>query len=132
MPISGNSVHVLSDIDVASRSGTCAHCGPVSLAPASRGTFRCAVVKRAELVRRDFLRRLRKYGITEADWHAMLIAQSGRCAICRDPMDSPAIDHNHDTGAVRGLLCRPCNLTIGHALESPSRLRSAADYLERD
>jgi hypothetical protein len=40
------------------------------------------------------------------------------------------LDHDHSTGKVRGILCRSCNLLLGHAKESPARLRGAANYLE--
>lgn len=77
---------------------------------------------------------LRKlYGITLADKAAMLAEQNGLCAACPAEIElySSHTDHNHVTGKVRGLLCEICNLTIGNARESVSRLRSLADYLER-
>ena len=60
----------------------------------------------------SFLRRS-KYGIDDETYHAMLIEQSGRCAICLLPMHSPEIDHNHKTKIVRALLCGKCNKAIG-------------------
>lgn len=73
---------------------------------------------------------LKRYeGMTLEDWWALLIAQSGRCAICCDPMTSPHVDHNHATEAVRGLLCDHCNHGLGKFRDDPGRLRAAADYL---
>lgn len=84
--------------------------------------------------------RLAKYGITAEECRAMLAAQIGCCAVCAMPIsllgeksapDLAHVDHDHETGAVRGLLCRACNLAIGHMKDSPQRLRAAAAYLER-
>ena len=66
----------------------------------------------------------------------MLAEQDGRCAVCRSTETGTRgeffdIDHDHATGVVRGLLCRRCNLGVGHFRDNPARLRSAADYLER-
>lgn len=46
----------------------------------------------------------------------MLIAQAGRCALCKRPPGDHrlAVDHNHITGAIRGLLCPPCNVHVGY------------------
>ena len=56
---------------------------------------------------------LKKYGITEADWTAMFISQRGLCAVCVAPLrerkNETNVDHCHDTGVVRGLLCQKCN-----------------------
>lgn len=75
---------------------------------------------------------LKKYGVTFADYNRMLAQQNGCCAICQRP-ESPQrmfdVDHNHQTGEVRGLLCTSCNRVLGHAGDSPERLRAAADYL---
>lgn len=58
---------------------------------------------------------LRQYGLTEASYAAMLAAQGGVCAICREPQDfrALAVDHCHTTGRVRALLCCDCNLRLG-------------------
>lgn len=79
-------------------------------------------------------RRLRRnFGITLAEYEHMIVAQNGVCAICRKPCKTGrrlAVDHDHDTGKVRGLLCAGCNIGIGQMNEDPMRLRVAADYLE--
>ena len=82
-------------------------------------------------------RRLEKlYQISPAMLAQTLAFQGWRCVICgsdfrmRSQRDR-AIDHDHFFGNVRGVLCRECNLLLSFARESPSTLRSAADYLER-
>jgi len=75
-----------------------------------------------------------KYGMTEADYQARCDAQGGRCAICRQPPPSHKpilhVDHDHDSGRVRGLLCSDCNLALGLFGDSATRARRAADYLD--
>jgi len=79
------------------------------------------------------------YGITIEWYKAQHGAQNGLCAICSKPETakirgntlSLAVDHCHDTGDVRELLCRACNNAIGALNHSPATLRKAADYLER-
>jgi hypothetical protein len=84
---------------------------------------------------------VKTFGITLADYEAMMVAQAGVCAICSQPetrIDNRtkqpsrlAVDHCHSTGKVRGLLCSACNKGIGHLKDDPALLRKAADYLER-
>lgn len=77
-----------------------------------------------------------RYGITAADYDRMYAEQGGKCAICgsgheRQPAhwkDKLAVDHCHDTGKVRGLLCNDCNAGIGH-LGNEQVALSAARYL---
>ncbi|MGL6095001.1 MAG: endonuclease VII domain-containing protein [Fimbriiglobus sp.] len=78
-----------------------------------------------------------RYGIKVEDYDRLFAEQGGRCAICRKPptVDGTPngrgklfIDHDHDTGEVRGLLCNDCNLTIGHGKTEVNLLR-AAQYL---
>ena len=77
--------------------------------------------------------RLRKiYGIDQAEYDAMFERQGGRCAICRRPPKSGRrlhVDHDHDTGKVRGLLCMPCNVFIGWIAEDVIVLKRAIAYL---
>ena len=63
-------------------------------------------------------------------WHALVVAQGGRCAICNDQLAGRiCVDHDHSTGAVRGLLCSPCNTGIGHLRDNADIVESAAAYL---
>ena len=78
-----------------------------------------------------------KYGITEDDYTVLLTEQDGKCAICMT--DKPtgkwkvfAVDHCHNTGKVRGLLCNECNRGIGLLKDSPELLQAAKDYLEKN
>jgi Recombination endonuclease VII len=74
------------------------------------------------------------FGITAAQYDAMLLEQHNGCALCSRP-DLPtkrlAVDHDHVTGKIRALLCDRCNRGIGLMDEDTARLRAAADYIER-
>ena len=74
------------------------------------------------------------YGITIEQWDQMYLEQEGKCAACgihQSEIDKVfCVDHNHETGEVRSLLCNPCNSTVGFAKESSDRLRACADYME--
>jgi len=75
----------------------------------------------------------KNYGLTKADIEAMLIKQGNVCAICGHAewgAKGPHVDHDHKTGAVRGLLCHRCNVSIGLLDDDPARARTLADYLE--
>ncbi len=81
----------------------------------------------------------RRYGISLDEYKMMLLSQGGMCAICRNPETTVHksgtphtlnVDHCHETGRVRGLLCSLCNTAIGKMHDDPSRLRAAAMYLE--
>ena len=75
------------------------------------------------------------YGMSIDDYNTMIEAQNGGCGICGKAPDSGRwgrlyVDHDHETGRVRGLLCRDCNAILGYANDEPGLLRSAANYLE--
>ncbi|MFE9410441.1 endonuclease VII domain-containing protein [Streptomyces sp. NPDC006704] len=71
----------------------------------------------------------RQYGITEDDRDRMIAEQKGLCVIC---LSAPAVhvDHCHQTGRVRGVLCFNCNSAIGKLGDDPDTVRRAAAYLE--
>lgn len=77
-----------------------------------------------------------RYGLKSGEYEQILAAQDGGCAICGGPPTGNhtrlAVDHDHDTGRVRGLLCGNCNSILGLARDDAERLRAAATYLERD
>ncbi len=74
--------------------------------------------------------RKRLYGLAQSEVLNMLAAQSGQCAICREPMgDRYHVDHDHATGEVRSLLCPPCNKGLGHFRDNENLLVAAAEYL---
>jgi len=84
--------------------------------------------------------RFRSYGITKEEYKEMLQDQDGKCAICKreesaranltGKVRALAVDHCHITGNVRGLLCRACNLGIGHFGDNLETLEEAIKYLE--
>lgn len=82
----------------------------------------------------------KEFGLTLEDFNSLLVQQDGVCAICREPEKSVhksgtpkdlSVDHDHKTGAIRGLLCWVCNTGIGKLRDSPDLLRTAANYIEK-
>ncbi len=76
-----------------------------------------------------------KYGITHDEYDSMCKAQDYKCAIChsKDPQGKRlSVDHDHNTGAVRGLLCTDCNLALGKFKDQVSILETALNYLKRN
>ena len=130
----------------------CRSCGEVK--PSSEFTlssrsrdgldFRCAECTRSwmkkryrastpdEIKRRQERHIKRAYGMSLSDYEALLAEQGGGCAICGGPPGNQKgyhIDHDHETGAVRGILCQGCNHTLGGARDNPDTLIAAAKYL---
>lgn len=64
------------------------------------------------------------YGIGVEDYDRMYEEQDGKCFICGEAHDLLHVDHNHDTGEVRKLLCTLCNTAFG-------KMRERVDYIER-
>ena len=78
----------------------------------------------------------RNYGISRREYDQLLVVQRGVCAICAQPPRPGKwgrlyVDHDHESGVVRGLLCHYCNSGIGMFEDDGRRLRAALDYLER-
>jgi hypothetical protein len=80
---------------------------------------------------------LAKYGLTQDQYERMAAERDGKCDICRRrPPDTKQlrnlrVDHDHETGAVRGLLCNSCNAGMGQLGDDPDRLMAAVRYLLR-
>ena len=91
---------------------------------------------RPEAARNDHL--LRTFGLTAEQYNTMSKSQGGVCKICgcaetalyKGTVRNLAIDHCHDTGKVRGLLCQKCNTSIGRFNDDPELLQKAVDYLK--
>ena len=108
------------------------------VAPVGRKPQSVSPEQQAEYAREWSLQR--KFGITGKEYDVMLAKQGGVCSVCKKAeththksgkLKKLAVDHDHETGAVRGLLCFNCNQGIGRLKDDPELLRAAADYLER-
>lgn len=78
------------------------------------------------------IRKLKQYGLTIEHYNKLLLQQNNKCAICEQNCPTGkklAVDHNHQTGKVRGLLCHHCNVGLGHFKDNIELLNSALDYL---
>jgi hypothetical protein len=71
------------------------------------------------------------YRLTRAEFNQKLIAQKKCCAICNQLMEKPCVDHRHNTFQVRDLVCRNCNLAIGHVRENIEVAESLVAYLKK-
>lgn len=92
---------------------------------------RCALKSRMQAVKY-------KYGLEWDEFDALHKKCSGVCQICHKPlsmsadetMETAYVDHNHETGEVRGILCRVCNVGLGHLQDSKILLNNAIRYLD--
>jgi len=88
----------------------------------------------AKMAAKIYRTRLRQYGLTAETYDALNETQGGKCDMCGGTNPNGkrlSIDHDHDTGVVRALLCACCNTGIGMFGESEDRLRKAIAYLRR-
>jgi hypothetical protein len=94
----------------------------------------------ARVISRPYRRKTKlkiRYGITEQQYNDLLIAQSGRCALCSEPFDerykgtSVSLDHDHRTKALRELVHNNCNCVLGYADDRIEILEKAIEYLKK-
>jgi len=102
---------------------------------------RCKHIRESSKEARDAKRErdlMRLYGLTLADYEALAEMQGHVCAICGEPEKATnrfgellplSVDHDHDTGEVRGLLCSRCNKGIGALGDDVMGVLTAAIYL---
>ena len=85
--------------------------------------------KRAKLAARKSVFK-NQYGITPEQYDQMFLAQNGKCRICKRVSNKRLnVDHCHNTGKIRGLLCWNCNIGIGYMKHSVEILKTAVQYL---
>lgn len=119
----------------------CNRCGEIKLssefpqvARESRGWQQpckvcCAAYQKQLRLNNPIKHRARKYKVTEEEMAALLSKEL--CDLCGKPMQRKCVDHHHDTGKVRGILCNGCNVGLGSFQDSAPLLRKAAEYLEK-
>ena len=83
-------------------------------------------------------KQLARYNLSPEQYARMMARQNGQCAICQIVMTSgnsggtmACVDHNHQTGSVRDILCSKCNSALGHLRDDPALARAAEAYLIR-
>lgn len=129
---------------------TCKRCGVEKRLSEMRPDFRYVCLKCFSEMGNEWQRRnptisarhkrnhhlLRHFGITVAEAENLQKEQDDLCAICKSPFSdqrerTPHIDHDHETGVIRGVLCINCNLGLGAFKDDPDLLLSAIEYLKR-
>lgn len=123
------------------RTKACSRCGETkplesfnrfTRSPDGRQAWCRACKKQAYHSKYAANQRKRRYGVSDAAYQKALRKQGGTCAICGEPCASGnrlAVDHNHDTGQIRGLLCSSCNVGLGKFRDDERLLWRAIDYL---
>ena len=139
-------VHKYCSVRCGKRFQTRARLG-LAFVPLDRACWWCHKTFRATDGRRDYCSpkcvRIGKslwsmgarYGITRDEYRDRWLAQDGRCAVCRQPERSSrqsllCVDHDHQTGKVRGLLCSHCNRAIGRLGDDPDVIQRAVQYVD--
>jgi hypothetical protein len=114
----------------------CKDCGPDSKRPAPHIGPRCATHARQWRQRNSAIaheRRLESnFGITADEYWELYERQGGRCAICRIANGRArrlAVDHDHSTGQIAGILCGPCNIMLGRLGRSADAYLRVLEYL---
>lgn len=74
-------------------------------------------------------KRLVTYGLTSEQYESLVVKQNGCCAICGTKPKKLHVDHCHNSGRIRGLLCFHCNFVLGQAKDSKLTLQKAIEYL---
>ncbi len=110
----------------AGRGAECGQCG--ELLPPARGRKYITQICRTCAPDVRFRSLVKRYGVDKQMFEAMYFDQDGKCAITSCVREAKAIDHDHLTGRVRGLLCQGCNIAIGF-LESAQWMADAAEYV---
>ena len=107
------------------------HCKKCNTARASKWNKKNPNKRKIIIQKNNYKKR---YGLSVEDKQFMIDKQNGLCAICNNQLKTThdvCVDHCHITNKVRGILCRKCNLGIGHFNDSLDSLKSALKYLKK-
>jgi hypothetical protein len=74
-------------------------------------------------------RNLAKHGFTVEEWDQIVVDIDNKCQLCGKDMEKPCVDHDHNTGLVRGALCTHCNRGLGAFYDDPELLQKAIEFL---
>lgn len=116
-------------------------CRALHWARGNRGKRKATILKYEAVPENKEKKKLRslqskfnKYGISEVDFFTQLTRQNNSCYGCQTNITkhTACIDHDHDTGKVRGLLCKSCNWALGHLKDNKETLYRLSAYLEYD
>jgi len=126
-----NTTHKLSDLNESRMTATCSICGPkMKIVKGSRARsdgrprYSCWLAGKAWHWEKH-------YGVTAVYVALLLNEQDGKCGICAKKLDeSFCVDHDHDTGRVRGLLCHNCNKGLGLLGDTVDSVEAALKYLK--
>lgn len=92
----------------------------------------CKDCKRVYYKREHRWRHLKeRYNITKEEYEDRYAMQEGRCGICSTYAEVLCVDHDHKTGDVRGLLCSPCNRSLGQLGDDIESIKRTLEYLEQ-
>lgn len=115
------------------KAGICTDCGKT---PPLTGRLLCFTCKRRHQeksrnyrLRHSYQAIKRKYGLTGEQYNILLQTQNGLCALCGTSPRSLCVDHDHNTGRVRALLCKPCNVLLGQVENKPLLIEKMISYL---
>ena len=107
--------------DTKGKLGVQSRCKDCNKTYAKRGDYKLKAKQRSLM---------RRYGIEACDFDRMLSSQNYQCGLCRLDASVLVVDHCHNTGTVRKLLCNPCNTGLGLFKDNPDLMRKAAEYVE--
>ena len=144
-------IHRLIEKDPATMTGICQECGIVKLAvrrvKGKKDLLSCSIGRSEQRLAnasgkaherdRKYTPEsglIRRYGITLAERDQMILDQNGGCALCGKNLNELSkinVDHDHDTGKIRGILCSSCNMGLGLLGDNLEALKKATDYLSR-
>jgi len=136
-PSRTGKTHLLTNVDEKTRHGTCSVCGATSVFLKSNSRWYCSSTRNST-DRRPYnvaYYYKNKYGLEPDGKQKLAESQDNKCPICDTEIDltrtKSHIDHNHETGVIRGVLCNTCNMGLGLFYENRNLLLKAVAYLDK-